>query len=356
MGKLRTVAGAFDSAERRRLGWLTAAVVGLHVLGIALLIIYTPSHPVLSGLGILAYSFGLRHAFDADHISAIDNTTRKLLADGGKPLGVGFFFSLGHSTIVFALSAGLAVAAGAVHSALPSLQLYGGTIGAAVSGVFLWAIGILNLIVLVGVIGVSRELRRGRYDEGELEARLLERGFMSRFFSRPLRLVRRSTQMYPIGVLFGLGFDTASEVGLLAITAGAASGHVPPLAIVALPVLFAAGMSLMDTADGVFMSKAYAWAFSSPVRKVYYNITVTSLSVFVALLIGSIELAQVISDKLGLSGGVWHWLQGVDFGSLGYAIVGLFALTWVVALAAWRWLRIEERWSVPALPSKAPDG
>ncbi len=348
MHRLRTLAQAFDHAERRRLRWLGGAVLGLHAVGIGLVILYAPSHPVLGGLAVLAYSFGLRHAFDADHISAIDNTTRKLLADGGKPLGVGFFFSLGHSTIVFALSIGLAIAAGAVHSALPSLQFYGGTVGAAVSGVFLWAIGILNLVVLLGVIGVGRELRSGRYDEATLEKRLLERGLMSRFFGRPLRFVRQSRQMYPIGVLFGLGFDTATEVGLLAITAGAATGHLPAPAVLALPTLFAAGMSLMDTADGVFMSKAYAWAFASPVRKVYYNITVTSLSVFVALLIGTIELAQVISDKLGLTGGFWNWLQGIDFGSLGYVIVALFALTWLLALAIWRWRRIEERWTVVA--------
>jgi nickel/cobalt transporter (NiCoT) family protein len=303
---------------------------------------------VLGGLAVLAYSFGLRHAFDADHISAIDNTTRKLQSEGKQPLGVGFFFSLGHSTIVFVLSIGLAVAAGAVHAALPTLQFYGGTVGAAVSGLFLLAIGALNLVVLTGIVEVGRELRAGHYDERALEARLQERGFMTRFFGRPLRFVRSSAQMYPIGVLFGLGFDTATEVGLLAITAGAATGRVAPLAILALPVLFAAGMSLMDTADGVFMSKAYAWAFASPVRKLYYNITVTALSVFVALLIGTLELARVVSDKLGLSGGFWSWLQGLDFGTLGYAVVGLFAITWIVALAIWKWRRIEQRWAPPA--------
>jgi high-affinity nickel-transport protein len=348
MHRLRSLGRAFDPDERRRLRWLVAAVLGLHALGVTLVIVYVPGHPGLGGLAVLAYSFGLRHAFDADHISAIDNTTRKLLADGGKPLGVGFFFSLGHSTIVFALSIGLAIAAGAVHAALPSLQFYGGTIGGAVSGVFLWTIGILNLVVLSGVIGVGRELRSGRYDEAALEKRLLERGLMSRFFARALRLVRHSRQMYPIGVLFGLGFDTATEVSLLAITAGAAGGHLPVPAIVVLPTLFAAGMSMMDTADGVFMSKAYAWAFASPVRKVYYNITLTSLSVLIALLIGTIELGQVASDELGLTGGFWKWLQGIDFGSLGYVIVALFAVSWLVALAIWRWRRIEDRWAAPA--------
>jgi high-affinity nickel-transport protein len=269
------------------------------------------------------------------------------MSEGRRPLGVGFFFSLGHSTVVFVLSFGLAVAAGAVHTALPALQVYGGTIGAVVSGLFLWTIGALNLVVLTGIVAVGRELRRGHFDERLLEARLQERGLMSRFFGRPLRLVRSSRQMYPVGVLFGLGFDTATEVGLLAITAGAATGRIPPLAIIALPTLFAAGMSMMDTADGVFMSKAYAWAFSSPVRKLYYNITVTTLSVCVALLIGTVELAQVLSSNLGWSGGFWSWLQHLDFGTLGYAIVALFAVAWIVALAIWKWRGIEQRWAPP---------
>ncbi|HEY1591372.1 MAG TPA: HoxN/HupN/NixA family nickel/cobalt transporter [Solirubrobacteraceae bacterium] len=345
MTRLRRIAAAFDPAERRSLTSLTGAVAGLHVVGITLVIVYTPRYPVLGGLAVLAYTFGLRHAFDADHISAIDNTTRKLLSEGKRPLGAGFFFSLGHSTIVFVLSLGLAIAAGAVHSALPTLQFYGGTIGAAVSGLFLLAIGALNLVVLNGIVAVGRELRAGRYDEQVLEEQLQQRGLMCRFFARPLRLVRSSRDMYPIGILFGLGFDTATEVGLLALTAGAATGKVAPLALISLPILFAAGMSLMDTADGVFMTKAYLWAFSSPVRKLYYNITVTSLSVFVALLIGTIELTQVLSAKLGLTGGFWSWLHGLDFGTLGYAIVALFALTWLVALAIWKWRRIEQRWS-----------
>jgi nickel/cobalt transporter (NiCoT) family protein len=336
---------AFDRSERRRLAGLGGAVLGLHALGVALALVYAPGHPVLGGLCVLAYSFGLRHAFDADHISAIDNTTRRLLAEGGRPLGVGFFFSLGHSTVVLVLCVGLSVAASSVHAALPTLQLYGGTFGAAVSGVFLWAIGLLNLSVLRGIASVARDVRSGRFDESELEAKLHERGFMSRFFGGALRRVRRSTDIYPVGVLFGLGFDTATEVGLLALTAGAASGHVPPLALLSLPILFAAGMSLMDTADGVFMSKAYSWAFSTPARKVYYNLAVTGLSVLVAMLIGTVELLQVVSDKLGFSGGFWSWLQTLDFGTLGYVLVPLFAVTWLLAFAVWRVGRIEERWS-----------
>jgi nickel/cobalt transporter (NiCoT) family protein len=353
--RLARVAGAFDRAERRRLAGLGAAIGGLHIVGWGLVAFYASSHPVLGGLGVLAYTFGLRHAFDADHISAIDNTTRKLLADGARPLGVGFFFSLGHSSVVFVLSAGLAVAVGAVHGALPTLQLYGGTIGAAVSGLFLWVIAGLNLVVLVGIVGVWRDMRGGSFDEQALESRLLERGLMSRIFRRPLAMVRSSTHMYPLGVLFGLGFDTASEVGLLVITAGAASGTLPPVATLALPILFAAGMSLMDTADGVFMSKAYRWAFAGPVRKIYYNLTVTALSVTVALAIGTIELGQVLSAKLRWTGGFWAWLHSLDFGTLGYAIVALFAATWLVAAVVWRWRRIEERWQPAAPVPPAPE-
>jgi high-affinity nickel-transport protein len=353
MGVLARIGGAFDRAERRRLSYLGGAIGLLHLVGWGLVAIYAPGHPVLAGLGVLAYSFGLRHAFDADHISAIDNTTRKLLSEGGRPLGVGFFFSLGHSSVVFVLSIGLAVAVGAVHSALPALQFYGGTIGAAVSGVFLWLIGVLNLVVLVGIIRVWREMRLGRFDEAALEKRLLERGFMSRFFGKPLRLISSSRQMYPLGVLFGLGFDTATEVGLLAVTAGAASGRLPVLAIVALPVLFAAGMSLMDTADGVFMCKAYRWAFAGPVRKLYYNITVTAMSVAVALIIGTVELGQVLSSRLGWTRGFWGWLQTLDFGTLGYVIIGLFAATWLIAIAIWRLRGIEQRWQ-PQVESGGP--
>jgi high-affinity nickel-transport protein len=347
MSSIRRLIGSFDLSERRQLRRFGTAVGGLHLVGWGLIAVYAPGHPVLAGLGVLAYSFGLRHAFDADHISAIDNTTRKLLADGGRPLGIGFCFSLGHSTVVFGLSLALAFAATVVHGAIPSLAFYGGTVGAAVSGLFLWAIAIVNVVVLTGIVAVGRELRRGSSSEAELEARLLERGMMSRLFGRRLMSVRGGRQMYLVGILFGLGFDTATEVGLLAITAGAVTGHIPPLAIIALPTLFAAGMALMDTADGVFMTKAYGWAFASPARKLYYTIVVTTLSVGVALLVGTIELAQVVSVRLGWAGGFWTWLQRLDFGALGYAIVALFTATWLIAFAVWRWRRIGERWQPP---------
>jgi high-affinity nickel-transport protein len=344
----RCAASAVDNAERRRLAGLAGVVLGMHAVGVLLVVAYAPRHPVLVGLAALAYSFGLRHAFDADHITAIDNTTRKLMTDGERPLAVGLFFSLGHSTIVLGLTVAIAVAAHTVHGALPTLQLYGGTVGAGISSLFLWAIGAVNLAALVGIVRLARGLRRGTFDERQLESRLLKRGLMSRMLARPLRLVRSSRQMYGVGVLFGLGFDTATEVGLLALAAGAASGRLPPVAIIALPTLFAAGMAMMDTADGVFMSRAYHWAFASPARKLYYNITVTALSVLVALLIGTVELAQVLSARLGWRAGFWGWLQTLDFATLGYAIVGLFAASWLIALLIWRWRRTERRRLAPA--------
>ena len=333
-------------AEWFRLSAFGGGVLFLHLAGWGLFLYYSRHNPALAGLGTLAYTFGLRHAFDADHIAAIDNTTRKFLQEGKRSLGVGFFFSLGHSTIVFSLAAGLAVAAKTVDSKIPAFQNYGSYVGASVSGTFLWIIGLLNLLVLLDILRIFRQMKRGSYDKEQLEQRLLDRGFMNRFFiGRLARRIRSSWQMYPLGVLFGLGFDTATEVGLLALAAGVATHHVPFLAVISLPLLFAAGMSLMDTADGAFMSHAYGWAFSNPVRKVYYNITVTSLSVAVALVIGTVELLQVVSAKLDLSTGFWGFLNHLDFGNLGYGIVGLFVLTWAVSVFVWKTRRIEERWN-----------
>jgi nickel/cobalt transporter (NiCoT) family protein len=318
-----------------RLSGFAGAVALLHVLGWGLFAYYSAGNPALAGLGVLAYTFGLRHAFDADHIAAIDNTTRAFLQRGKRPLGIGFFFSLGHSSVVFALATGLAVGAATVKAKIPSFQTWGAYVGAGVSGVFLLAIGLLNLLVLVDIGRIFRDMRRGGLDEQRLEERLMDRGLMSRGLLRRLGdRITSSWHMYPLGVLFGLGFDTATEVGLLALSAGAATHHVPFLAIISLPLLFAAGMSLMDTADGAFMAHAYGWAFASPVRKVYYNLTVTTLSVTVALGIGLIELLQVAARST--------WL---DFNTLGYGMVGLFVLTWSVSAVIWKTRRIEERWS-----------
>src|SRR3989440_7720314 len=272
---LARVARSFDPAERRRLGAFLGGVVTLHVLGWGALFAYGLSHPAFLALGGVAYTFGLRHAFDADHISAIDNTTRKLLQDGKRPMGVGFFFSLGHSTVVFSLATGLALAAKTVNSRIPGFQNVGGYIGASVSGTFLLLIGLPNLLVLLDILGVFRQMKRGAYNEQKLEEALQNQGLMSRFFLKRVGdKIDASWKMYPLGVLFGLGFDTATEIGLLAIAAGVATHNVPFLAIISLPIIFAAGMSLMDTADGAFMSHAYGWAFTNPIREVHYNITV----------------------------------------------------------------------------------
>jgi high-affinity nickel-transport protein len=336
---------------------LAAVVLGLHAVGFFILLAVVAPHRYHLGasgvfgvgLGITAYTLGLRHAFDADHIGAIDNTTRKLMNEGQRPLSVGFFFSLGHSTIVFALGAlvvvGVQGLSGAVTSDSSTLHRATGLLGPAISGSFLCLIGILNLLILVNILGIFWRMRHGAFDEAELEQQLDRRGFMNRFYGRATGAVRKPWQMYPVGMLFGLGFDTATEVALLVLAgAGAASG-LPFYAILCLPILFAAGMSLFDTIDGAFMNFAYGWAFSKPIRKIYYNMTITGLSVALALLIGSIELLSVLADKLSLSGGIWSFVANLDLNLIGYAIVGLFALTWGVALAIWHFGRIEEKWT-----------
>ena len=358
--------------DRRSLAGMLGFIVLLHVVGFGVLLgLITPKHfqlggdnPVFTvGVGILAYTFGLRHAFDADHIAAVDNTTRKLMADnagadgGRKPLSVGFWFSLGHSTIVFLLafllSVGVKALAGQVESDSSGLHSVTAIIGASVSGVFLWVLGILNFAVLLGIIRVFREMRRGVYDEQALEAHLNKRGFMNRFLNGLTRSVRKAWHIYPIGVLFGLGFDTATEVGLLVLAGGAAAFNLPFYAILILPILFAAGMCLMDTADGVFMNAAYGWAFAKPVRKVFYNITITSISVAVALIIGSIELIGVLADQAGITSGPIAAIANIPLDYAGYGIVALFFGSWIVALLVWRFGRIEQRWSANLAPAPA---
>jgi nickel/cobalt transporter (NiCoT) family protein len=349
--------GSLTRAEWRTVTLMTAVVVGLHVVGFFILIaVVAPHHYRLGssgaftvGLGLTAYTLGLRHAFDADHISAIDNTTRKLMAERKRPLSVGFFFSLGHSTIVFALAllfaAGFRALSGQVRSDSSNLHQLTGVIGTGVSGGFLYVIAILNLAILVGILRVFGEMRHGRYDAAELERQLNTRGLMNRFYGRFTKAVKEPWQMYPIGMLFGLGFDTATEVALLFLAAGAAGAGLPFYAILCLPILFAAGMSLLDTIDGSFMNFAYGWAFSKPVRKIYYNITITGLSVALALIVGTIELLGLAVGELGLKGGFWVWVSHINLNALGYVIAGLFVITWGVALLVWRLCRIEERWS-----------
>ena len=341
---------SFDPGERARLGGFFGAVGVLHVVGWGLLLAYGAQHPGFLALGGLAYTFGLRHAFDADHIAAIDNTTRKLLQQGGKPVGVGFFFSLGHSTVVFLIAVALGLAVKSIVQGVVNgngeLKSVGGAVGTMVSGGFLVLIGIMNLVILLDIIRVYRKMRRGEYNREGLETELVAGGLMTRMFGRMFRLVGHSWHMYPIGFLFGLGFDTASEVALLAISAGAAAQGLPFTAVISLPLIFAAGMSLMDTTDGAFMSKAYSWAFASPIRKVFYNLTVTTLSVFVALFVGVMELGQILIHTLGLHGGAYDAIANFDFiGKAGYVIVGAFVVAWAGAFAIYKVRRIDEHWA-----------
>jgi len=310
----------------RSLAPFAFGVALLHLVGWGLFAWYSRSEPALAGLGTLAYTFGLRHAFDADHIAAIDNTARKLLGQGGRPVGVGFYFSLGHSAVVFALTTALALAAGPVAAAIPTMQHAGGIVGASVSGSFLLLIGVLNLLVLADIVRMLRHARTGRLDWERFDSRLLERGVFSRLaLKRIANRLDASWKMIPLGAVFGLGFDTASEIGVLAVAAGVATHHVPLLAILALPSLFAAGMSLLDTADGAFMAHAYGWALSSPVRRIYYNLTVTSLSVLVALGIGTLELLQVTVG-----------IKSPDLGKIGALVALLFVGAASISLFYWK--------------------
>lgn len=334
------------SAERRQLLSFASVVVALHVVGWGLIWMGARDHPFLMGLAGLAYAFGLRHAFDADHIAAIDNTTRKLMAPDRRPFGVGFYFSLGHSTVVFLMTLAVAFAARSVAAELPALRVAGSFIGTTVSGVFLYVMGIANLIVLVDVYRVFRAMRRGDIDHQALEETLMRRGLVNRWFGGLFKLVSRPSQMYWVGLLFGLGFDTATEVALLTTTGVVAAQAVPLSSVLSLPIVFAAGMSLMDSADGVLMCGAYGWAFDNPLRKVFYNLTITGLSVVVALVIGTIQLVSIVTDRLlDVHTGIWGTIQDLDFQTIGYLLVGLFLASWLASMAVWRFGRLEERWT-----------
>jgi nickel/cobalt transporter (NiCoT) family protein len=327
----------FTTDERRELTKVYGVVAFLHVLGAGSFLHYAASYPSLVGLGLAAYMFGLRHAFDADHIAAVDDTVRYLIQKGRNPLGTGFYFSLGHSTVVLLLSIAIVFAAAAIKRDLPELRNLGSVIGAGVSGTFLWVIGALNLLVLLNILEVWHKAGSGQHSHAHLEELLAQRGLVNRMFGGRLRnVINHSWQMYPLGLLFGIGFDTASEVGLLGMTAGASAGNLPVAAALSLPVLFAAGMSLMDTTDGVLMAKAYNWAFINPLRKIFYNLATTALSIAVALLIGTVELLQVIIGLLDLKGPWVDFVGRLDFGAMGYAVVGLFVLAWAMSLVYWK--------------------
>lgn len=352
----------FSREEIPSLIGILGTVVALHVIGWGLFI-YFNSNPdyhdltdskgalVYAGAGALAYSFGLRHAFDADHIAAIDDTTRLMLAKGKKPLGVGLFFSLGHSTIVLALSVGVAFAAQKAVRFQEDFAETGGIIGTSVSGFFLYLIGILNLVILIGIVGVWRKAKTGKFSHQHLEELLNDRGLMRRIFRGKFKKgFDNSWQIYPVGVLFGLGFDTATEVAILGLSATAAIGTVggvlPPLAIIALPFIFAAGMSLMDSLDGIFMTKAYGWAFTSPLRKIYYNLTTTSISIFVALVIGTIQIINVLATKTDIDNyEPFTTIANIDLGGIGYFIVISFVAAWLLSVLVWRIGKFESKYS-----------
>jgi nickel/cobalt transporter (NiCoT) family protein len=308
---------------------------------------------VLAGLGLVSYILGLRHAVDADHIAAIDNTTRKLLQEKKRPLTVGTWFSLGHSTVVVGLIIAFVFAARAISSSVPTLQADGDIVGTLVSGGFLWIIGFVNAIIVLGVYRVFKKMREGKLDQKELDDLMEKRGFMNRYFHSLFKVVNEPWQIYPIGVLFGLGFDTASEVALIAISVGVGvSANVPLYYVLVLPLMFTCGMVLIDTTDGVVMRMAYGWAFLNPLRKVYYNLTVTIISVMVAWAIGSIELLQVLSMELNLSGGFWLWVNAISFETIGYGIVGLFTASWVISMVYWKVNKFEQRYAGIVAPSQ----
>src|SRR6516164_1967459 len=366
-GRLAGVRDALTPGEWARAGAMAATIIGLNVLGWGMLAAAAGGHYHITGTqlfgfgtGVLAYTLGIRHAFDADHLAAIDNTTRKLVHDGKRPLSAGFFFSLGHSTVVFALAVllnfGIRALNGAVKNSSSGLHAYTAIIGTSVSGTFLYLIAALNAVILSSIIKVFRQMRTGTYSDQELERQLEARGLMNRIFGGYARRIDEPWKMYPVGVLFGLGFDTASEVALLVLAGTAVAGGLPFYAVLSLPVLFAAGMCLFDTADGCFMNFAYDWAFARPVRKVFYNLTITALSVFVAVFVGAIELLGLLAQNAHLDGSFWSFLAGFNINTVGFVIVGVFVVTWVVALCIWHFGRIEQKWEAgPAVSADPAD-
>ena len=333
---------------------LRGKVIGIYALLFAVniaawiwAIVAFHDYPVLLGTAALAYSFGLRHAFDADHIAAIDNVTRKLMQEGRRPVGVGLFFSLGHSTIVVALSLAIAITATALQGQFDAFKNFGAVAGTLVSALFLFAIAFANVLVLISVYKTFQTVKTGgRFVEEDVDLALANRGLLGRLFRRFFRVIERSWQMYPLGVLFGLGFDTATEVGLLGISATQASQGLSIWSILVFPALFTAGMTLIDTTDSILMLGAYGWAFVKPIRKLYYNLTITAVSVVVAVLVGGLEALNLIGDQLGLTdgGGFWGAIGAINdnFGIIGYGIVGLFLVSWLISWIVYRANRYDE--------------
>ena len=316
-----------------------AAIGAFHLVGIALLLSAASAHPAILGIGFIAYTLGLRHAFDADHVAAIDGVVRKLVQERRSSLGVGFYFSLGHSSVV-CIMALIAASVAGIATALPFVRSIGGVVGTLVSGGFLFLIGIVNLVVWFEIFVLFQRMRKGAADGENLDRLLGSRGLIARLAGPLFRLVTSSRQAYPIGFLFGLGFDTASEIALLAISVAAVASAMPIAAVVALPLLFAAGMTMMDTLDGILMTRAYDWALSTPLRKIYYNLTVTGLSVIAAFGIGVLQLGSLFNHS---PAGVWSGLLQLDFTAIGVGLVVLLVLAWLFAYGAWRFLHLEER-------------
>ncbi|MDQ6777515.1 MAG: HoxN/HupN/NixA family nickel/cobalt transporter [Actinomycetota bacterium] len=364
IGRMGSAWRSLTRAEHKRVASMLTVILAINVAGWGTFVLeILPRHfqynelGVGIGVAVTAWTLGLRHAFDADHIAAIDNSTRKLMADGQRPLGSGFFFALGHASVVMVVGVAVTIAAKAVFGAVvnPSstFEVAGGVASTALSATFLWLIAALNLVVLVGIAKVFREMRRGLYNEEQLEAQLLSRGLMYRFFGRMMASITSTRQLFLVGFVFGLGFDTATEVLLLGGTAAAVIQGLPWFAVLTLPLLFAGGMMLCDSVDGLFMNFAYGWAFARPVRKVYYNLTITALSVAVAFLVGGVEIVGLLSTELHLHGWLGDYLASFDLNTAGYVIVGLFVVVWTVAISIWRFGHVEARWEAAAARSRA---
>jgi high-affinity nickel-transport protein len=333
-----------DAELGNKLIGIYGLLIAANVLAWVWALIAFRDYPVLVGTAFLAYAFGLRHAVDADHIAAIDNVTRKLMQEGKRPIGVGFFFALGHSTVVVLASAVIALTTSALQGRFDGLKLVGGTIGTLVSAIFLLLVAAANFVILLSVYRTFQVVRHGgAFVEEDLNHLLAQRGVLGRLFRPMFRLISRSWHMYPLGFLFGLGFDTATEIGVLGIAAAQASKGLPIWSIMVFPALFTAGMSLVDTTDGVLMLGTYGWAFTKPIRKLYYNLTITFVSVLVAVLIGGIEALGLLADRLSLEGPFWLYIGTLNdhFGSLGYLIFAIFVVSWLVSITVYRLARFD---------------
>jgi high-affinity nickel-transport protein len=341
------------SKEKAKIGSIYACLAAVTVLLMIVATMIGYKYAVLAGLGLMSYVLGLRHAVDADHIAAIDNTTRKLLQQGKRPITVGMWFSLGHSTIVIALTAALVIATKTVVNAVPAFESGGAIVGTSISGVFLFIIGLVNVIIFLDVYKTFKGLRDGKLAAAQLDDALNKNSFMNKTFGKLFKIVNSPWQIYPVGILFGLGFDTATQIALIAISIGI-SGSVPFWYVLIMPLLFTVGMVTIDTLDGISMRCAYGWAFLKPIRKIYYNLTITIISVLVAFAIGGIELVQVIANELGWTSGFWGVVANIDFETMGCTIIAIFLTSWLVSMAYYRYKGYEKT-TFPTKTTTLPD-